>query len=99
MLDGGEGADILTGGKGNDLFVFRAGQADGDVVTDFQGSGAVGGDMLKLVGFGAGTLTRVSSTDYYVITPDDAHGGSAAAETVHILNVTNVSQGDYEFMM
>ena len=39
MLNGGAGHDTLIGGAGNDTFVFAAGQADGDIVVDFDDGG------------------------------------------------------------
>jgi serralysin len=88
VLDGAGGADVLSGGKGDDTFVFHAGQADGDHVTDFTGAGVSGGDHLEFHGFGAGTLTQIGTTDGYLITPDAAHGGAAAAEVIHLEGVT-----------
>jgi Ca2+-binding RTX toxin-like protein len=47
MLHGGWSADKLTGGGGNDTFVFRKGEAEGDVITDFDDNG----DVLRFEGF------------------------------------------------
>ena len=54
-LEAEEGADTVTGGAGNDQFNFNAGSfqpdsvfAAQDVVTDFQGAGAAGGDVIRL---------------------------------------------------
>jgi len=43
VLDGAGGAETLTGGKGNDRFVFSLGEASGDTVADFEGAGVAGG--------------------------------------------------------
>ena len=47
VLDGGAGADLSTGSGGDDTFVFRRGQANGDTVTDFAGNGAGAGDFCS----------------------------------------------------
>ena len=96
VLDGRGGADTLTGGSGNDTFQMQRGEANGDTITDFSGAGAAGGDVLYLVGYGAdATLTRVGSTDSYVIQAGAAFGG--LTETIRIAGVTNLSAGDYVF--
>jgi hypothetical protein len=71
--------------------VFHLGEANGDTVTDFYGAGIVGGDHLELAGYGAGTIAQVNSSDFYVITPDAAHGGAAMAETIHLTGVFNLN--------
>ena len=43
-LDGGAGADMLTGNAGNDAFLFNVGQGDGDMIVDFTGNGAAAGN-------------------------------------------------------
>ncbi|MFK4525265.1 Ca2+-binding RTX toxin-like protein [Bradyrhizobium japonicum] len=104
-LDGGAGADRLTGGAGNDSFKFNFGEANGDVVTDFSGAGASVGDHLDFYGYGTlatgATLQQIGTTDFYKITPDAAHGGAAAAETIEILNVHNLntSAGSNDFIL
>jgi serralysin len=76
-LDGGAGADVLTGGLGNDTFVFRAGQAQGDMITDFLGNGAAVGDSLQFVGFGTAaqgaSFTRMDTTHYQIHSGLDGH--------------------------
>jgi Ca2+-binding RTX toxin-like protein len=52
VLDGGAGSDALSGLGGNDTFVFHAGQANGDVVYEFNGNGAAAGDVLRFEGYG-----------------------------------------------
>ena len=94
-LDGGAGADILTGGAGNDVFVFRKGEANGDVINDFWGKGNAAGDSIVLVGYAAGTtFTRVgpgSSNTYQI----NDHG---SIETVTIYATGQVHGSDYELV-
>ena len=54
-LAGGTGADSLTGGSGFDVFILRKGQANGDVLEDFDGNGSGAGDTIRLEGYAAGT--------------------------------------------
>jgi Ca2+-binding RTX toxin-like protein len=56
-IEGEERADTLTGGAGIDQFNFNAGSfqpdstlVEQDLVTDFTGAGAVGGDVIRLSG-------------------------------------------------
>ena len=53
------------------------------------------GDRLDFYGYGTfatgATVEQIGSTDFYKITPDAAHGGAAAAETIEILNVFNLN--------
>ncbi|WP_284201053.1 calcium-binding protein, partial [Sinorhizobium fredii] len=61
VLNGGLGGDTLTGGSGDDRFVFGLGtpRSDSspvdpnliDVITDFEGAGAAGGDLIDLPAF------------------------------------------------
>lgn len=74
-LDGGNSGDELTGGAGNDTFVLRIGKAQGDVVTDFEGAGVKGGDILLFKGFGPGAeVTNTGVADQFVVT--DNNGAS-----------------------
>ncbi|VVP25155.1 Bifunctional hemolysin/adenylate cyclase [Pseudomonas fluorescens] len=56
-LDGGAGADILTGGAGIDSYFWtvetgnESSSLSQDRVTDFEGAGLVGGDILRLSSF------------------------------------------------
>ena len=61
-LDGGAQPDWLFGDGGNDTFVFRRGEADGDVLGDFNGNGAAAGDQIRLVGYVGAALTQLDST-------------------------------------
>jgi Ca2+-binding RTX toxin-like protein len=56
-LSGGLGADVLTGGAGDDLFTYdaqttrsEATPSAPDLITDFEGLGAAGGDRIDLPG-------------------------------------------------
>jgi Ca2+-binding RTX toxin-like protein len=64
VLEGGAGYDTLTGGAGNDTFRYGSAIADignalnvRDVITDFQGAGAAGGDVLDLSALDANTIS------------------------------------------
>ena len=53
-LSGNAGADTLTGGSGDDTFAWSVSARDStvasqDTLTDFEGAGAAGGDVLSLV--------------------------------------------------
>ncbi len=94
-LDGGAGADVMTGGNDGDTFVFRKGQANGDIVQDFKGQGS-GGDSIELIGYAAGTtFTRIGngSSDVYQI---NDHG---VIETVTIHGPGHVSATDVHFIL
>ena len=65
-LEGNEGSDTLAGGAGNDVFdisvFFRGSRADApDLILDFEGAGAPGGDLIDLFDIGAfrGALAAV----------------------------------------
>ena len=58
---------MLTGGDGNDIFVFHKGEANGDTIIDFFGRGNADGNSIVLVGYGAGTtFTRVGRQQQYL---------------------------------
>jgi Ca2+-binding RTX toxin-like protein len=74
LLDGGLGADVLTGRDGADNFVFRAGQSNGDRVTDFTGNGAAAGDSLIFIGYGTiaqgATFRQLTATTWEIGSAD-----------------------------
>lgn len=89
-LDGGAAADSLTGGNGNDVFLFKAGQANGDTITDFHGNGGAAGDSITLQGYGVGASATVGSG---VLTISYS-GGS---ETINV-DTTGFDASDYSFV-
>jgi serralysin len=50
IIEGGRGNDFVTGNDGADAFIFRNNGSGNDVITDFDPSE----DVAQLVGFGAG---------------------------------------------
>jgi Ca2+-binding RTX toxin-like protein len=94
ILNGGAGADMLTGGAGNDAFVFDVGQAAGDFVMDFAGNGALTGDWLLFVGYGAGaTFTDIDTTHWEV-----NYNGGALHEIITFNNAASIDPGDFIFI-
>ena len=89
------GGIVIVGNGGNDTFVFHAGQANGDTITDFDGQGALQGDALKFVGYGAGaTFHEVGTTNQWQI---DYNGGTAH-ETITFTDNAAVHLSDYFFV-
>jgi len=77
-------SDILTGGQGNDAFIFDFGQAGGDTVVDFAGNGAAAGDWLVFVGYGPGaTFTNIDTTHWQV-----NYNGGASHDVISFSNAT-----------
>jgi Ca2+-binding RTX toxin-like protein len=67
LLEGRGAADQLTGAQGNDVFLFRPGDGNGDTIVDFDGPGAAPGDALWFIGFGPGaTFTNIDATHWQV---------------------------------
>lgn len=92
-LDGGAQADLLIGGSGHDVFVLRKGEANGDVILDFDGNGSAAGDRIELVGYAPGTtFTRVGHSDVWKI---NDHG---SIEYVTINSDEPVHSSDWSFV-
>jgi Ca2+-binding RTX toxin-like protein len=95
-LDGRAGADTLTGGTGLDVFIFRAGEAAGDLVTDFRGNGALAGDRLLFLGYGTeaegARLTRLTTTEWQVVSAD-----GLTAETIRFTGGPAIHASDISF--
>ena len=60
-LTGGLGVDLLTGGTGNDTFLYLSSADSGttaatrDIITDFEGAGLAGGDLIDINALDANT--------------------------------------------
>jgi Ca2+-binding RTX toxin-like protein len=74
VLDGGDGQDVLSGLGGNDTFVFKAGQANGDSVHEFEGNGVGTGDVLQFSGYGTiaqgATFHQLTATEWEITSAD-----------------------------
>jgi Ca2+-binding RTX toxin-like protein len=74
VLDGGDGADTLSGLGGNDTFVFKASEANGDVVYEFNGNGGAAGDVLRFEGYGTlaegATFHQLTATEWQITSAD-----------------------------
>jgi hypothetical protein len=78
---------------GNDTFVFRAGEADGDIV-DFDGQGGAVGDSLQFIGYGPGaTFTNIDATPCQV-----NYNGGASHELITFYNGAVIDPGDFFFV-
>jgi Ca2+-binding RTX toxin-like protein len=97
VLNGLGGADTLTGGGNFDTFEFRAGQASGDVITDFTGDSAAAGDIIKLVGFGTAaqgaSFTQLNATQWQIHSGLDGHN-----EVITLSNGAAVHGSDFFFV-
>jgi Ca2+-binding RTX toxin-like protein len=101
VLNGGGGRDYLYGGPGSDTFVFKRGEANGDV-TDF----VLGEDHLRFEGYGPGaTVTRVNAPTSDAILFQINSGDGRAHETItlgymsaHQSPITLHSGSDYLFV-
>jgi Ca2+-binding RTX toxin-like protein len=94
VLDGGVGADALTGNDGNDTFVFRVGAGSGDTVVDFAGNGSGLGDSLHFVDYGAGaTFTNIDATHWQV-----NYNGGTQHEIITFMNGAPIDPTDVVFM-
>jgi len=72
-INGGAQPDWLYGDGGNDTFVFRRGEAHGDILGDFNGNGAAAGDQIRLVGYVGATLTQLDSTHLEIFASGGVH--------------------------
>ena len=82
-LIGGPGADQLTGGAGNDDFVFNAGDASGDLITDFTVNGTQT-DHIDFYGYTGDSLVKVGPT-YNIVDGSNNVVGSFVLGNGHTL--------------
>jgi Ca2+-binding RTX toxin-like protein len=95
-LNGGAGADQINGLGGEDTFVFHAGEANGDILFDFQGNGQGSGDVIYFVGYGTAaegaTFHQLDATHWEV---------SSADGTIHdiitLAGAPTVDASDFSF--
>jgi serralysin len=93
-LDGGLGRDVLTGGLGNDTFVFKRGEANGDVITDFNGNGRLLGDQIRFVDYGPGAFLTAPDPSHAVVHTADG----AVADIIEIRSAIPIHPSDYFFV-
>jgi hypothetical protein len=74
VLEGGLGADLMNGGGGGDDFIFRPGEADGDVIQQFTGGGA---DSIFAQDYTNGTLVDLGGGTFQIVS-------TTATETFHV---------------
>src|SRR5690606_23880905 len=97
VLDGGGGADGLSGLGGNDTFAFKAGEAQGDVVYVFEGNGSAAGDLLRFEGYGTlaqgASFTQQTASDWLVSSAD-----GLVQETITLSGAPVIHASDYVFV-
>jgi Ca2+-binding RTX toxin-like protein len=101
ILNGGGGADSLSGGAGADTYVIAksdlSGRAESIMDFDGAGNGGAGGDVIRLLGFGAGatlTFVRQAGKDHVYQIND---GGFVAQLKIAYTGTTALVAGDYVF--
>jgi hypothetical protein len=74
--------------------VFQKGEANGDIITDFAGNGALAGDWLLFVGYGSGaTFTQNDATHWQV-----NYNGGALHEVITFSNGAPIDPSDFLFV-
>jgi Ca2+-binding RTX toxin-like protein len=105
LIIGGYGADDLTGNTGTDTFKYLSVLDRGDIIEDFEGANALGGDVIDLSAITtnfAGTTATANSAWYAVSGGDatvyvDTDGNAATAEfAITVKNVTIFNSGDFD---
>ena len=93
MLNGAGGADVLQGAAGDDMFVFHMGEADGDLVADFNGNTVGEHDTLSFVGYGPGAVFENVDATHWQVT----YNGGASHEVITFQNAAAIQQSDAMF--
>lgn len=92
-IDGRGGVDHIAGGDGGDTFVFRANEAEGDVIYDFSGI-AGEGDEMEFQGYGEdGYLQQLNATQWLISSADNT-----IQDVITLVNAPTLVAGqDYHF--
>jgi Ca2+-binding RTX toxin-like protein len=100
VLEGGGGGDSLTGLGGaasHDTFVFRPGDANGDIVQDFNGNSAAEGDYIFFIGYGTiaegATLHQIDATHWEVTSAD-----GTITDTITFNGAPGIDASDFIFV-
>jgi Ca2+-binding RTX toxin-like protein len=93
-LDGGLGNDTITGGGGNDRFIFKSAQGN-DTITDF----VVGGtdDVIDLVGF-SGLTSFTQALGYAAQVGANTVFTFTGGQTLTLQNVTKTALTNQDFL-
>ena len=74
--------------------MFHVGQADGDIIGDFNGNGAAAGDSLRFVGYGSGaTFTNIDVTHWQI-----NYAGGTSHEGITFSNAASIHASDFLFV-
>ena len=96
-IDGGADNDILDGKAGNDTFVFRAVEANGDIIVDFAGNGTGAGDQFLFFGYGTlaqgASFVQLNSTDWQINSFD-----GLVHDVITLSNAALVDPTDFQFL-
>jgi Ca2+-binding RTX toxin-like protein len=94
VINGRGGADLIYTGSGHDVIAFNPGEANGDIVVDFEGNGAAAGDMLAFSGYGAGaTFTQIDAVSWQI-----NYNGGMDHDVITFFNGAAISPFDYTFV-
>lgn len=102
-LRGGLSADVMSGGAGNDVFVFAAGENDAaDTITDF----SLLDDALDLAGLLDAAFTPGAASDYVqastsgsdTVVSVDSDGAANGANFVDVALLSGISAGNVTFV-
>ncbi len=95
IFDGGPGDDTMTGGLGNDTFMFRAGWGS-DTITDFS-AGAASGDVVHLQFFGFSTFGQLIAAATQIGADTVIDVGAGQTLTLQNVILGNLVDGDFIF--